>query len=185
MVRNISLFGQLLGALPRNSFESLVARHGAERCAKGFSTWSQLVAMLFSQLARAESLRDICNGLASCMGKLSHLGVATSPRRSTLSYANIHRPAAVFEEMFWTTLGTFRSTGQLGRHKAFRFRNHLASLDSTTISLCLSLFEWASYRRAKGGVKLHVLLSHEDYLTAPDHGEHGFRSKVSRVSGGR
>ena len=80
MVRNISLFGQLLGALPRNSFESLVARHGAERCAKGFSTWSQLVAMLFSQLARAESLRDICNGLASCMGKLSHLGVATSPR---------------------------------------------------------------------------------------------------------
>ena len=164
MVRNISLFGQLLGALPRNSFESLVARHGAERCAKGFSTWSQLVAMLFSQLARAESLRDICNGLASCMGKLSHLGVATSPRRSTLSYANIHRPAAVFEEMFWTTLGTFRSTGQLGRHKPFRFRNHLASLDSTTISLCLSLFEWASYRRAKGGVKLHVLLSHEDYL---------------------
>ena len=80
MVRSVSLFGQLLGAISRSSFESLVARHGAERCAKGFSTWSQLVAMLFSQLARAESLRDICNGLACCMGKLAHLGVAASPK---------------------------------------------------------------------------------------------------------
>ena len=80
MVRSISLFGQLLGALPRTSFESLVARHRAERCAKGFSSWSQLVAMLFSQLARAESLRDICNGFVCCMGRLSRLGVAASPK---------------------------------------------------------------------------------------------------------
>ena len=62
------------------------------------------------------------------------------------------------------TLGRFRHAGRLGEHKPFRFRNHLASLDSTTISLGLSLFPWASYRRAKGGVKLHVLLSHDDYL---------------------
>ena len=164
MVRSISLFGRLLGSLSSTSFEKLATQHGAERFAKGFSTRSQLVAMLFSQLARAESLRGICNGLACCMGKLSHLGVAGAPKRSTLSYASIHRPAAVFEELFWTTLGTFRSSGRLGQHEPSRFRNHLASLDSTTLSLCLSLFEWASYRRAKGGVKLHVLVSHEDYL---------------------
>ncbi len=164
MVRSISLFGQLLGEVSRGDFQTLVSRHKAERYAKGFSSWTQLVAMLFSQLAQADSLRDICNGLACCLGKLSHLGVEASPRRSTLSYANAHRPAALFEEMFWTTLGRFRSTGRLGQHKPFRFKNHLASLDSSTISLCLALFPWASYRRAKGGVKLHVLLSHDDYL---------------------
>lgn len=164
MVRSSSLFGQILGELSRTEFEALVAKHKAERYAKGFSSWTQLVAMLFSQLARADSLRDICNGLACCLGKLSHLGVDDSPSRSTLSYANANRPAELFEELFWTTLGRFRSTGKLGQQKPFRFKNHLASLDSTTISLCLSLFPWASYRRAKGGVKLHVLLSHDDYL---------------------
>jgi hypothetical protein len=164
MVRSISLFGQLLGELSRRDFETLVSRHGAERYAKGFSSWTQLVAMLFSQLAQADSLRDICNGLACCLGKLSHLGINGSPRRSTLSYSNAKRPAKVFEEMFWMTLGRFRHARRLGDHKPFRFKNHLASLDSTTISLCLTLFPWASYRRAKGGVKLHVLLSHDDYL---------------------
>ena len=140
MVRSISLFGQLLGELSRGDFEALVARHAAERYAKGFSSWTQLVAMLFSQLAQADSLRDICNGLACCLGKLSHLGIEASPRRSTLSYANANRPAAVFEEMFWGTLGRFRHARRLGDHKPFRFKNHLASLDSTTISLCLTLF---------------------------------------------
>jgi len=120
--------------------------------------------MLFSQLAHADSLREICNGLACCAGKLLHLGVKDSPRRSTLSYANNHRPAAMFEELFWKTLGRFRQREMLGRHKSFRFKNRLLSLDSTTISLCLSLFPWARFRQTKGGVKLHVLLSHEDYM---------------------
>lgn len=166
MVRTGSLFGQLLSQVSRGDFESLVARHGAERNAKGFSCWAQLVAMLFSQLGRADSLREICNGLACCMGKLVHLGVGGSPKRSTLSYANAHRPAKLFEEFFWQTADRFRSTGMLGQHKPFRFKNKLVSLDSTTISLCLNLFPWASYRRAKGGVKLHVLLDHDDYLPA-------------------
>ena len=52
----------------------------------------------------------------------------------------------------------------LGKRRSFRFKNRLLSLDSTTISLCLSLFPWAQYRQVKGGVKLHVLLSHEDYM---------------------
>lgn len=134
MVRIMSPIRQLLGAIPRTSFESLVARHGAKRGAKGYSTWSQLVPMLFCQLARAYSLRNICNGLARCMCKLSHLGVAASPKRSTLSCTSIYRPAALFEEMFWTTVGAFRSAGRMGQHKPFRFRIHLASLDSTTIS---------------------------------------------------
>lgn len=165
MVRVASLFSQLLRHIPRTEFEGLVRKHRAERDAKGFSCWTQLVAMLFSQLAHATSLRDICNGLACSLGKLVHLGVNRTPRRSTLAYANKHRPAALYEDLFWVMMRRFRSTGLLGARKAkFRFKNKLLSLDSTTITLCLSLFPWADFRRTKGGVKLHVLLDHDDYL---------------------
>ena len=123
--------------------------------------------MLFCQLGRADSLREICNGMACCLGRLVHLGIAQAPKRSTLSYANEHRPAALFEELFWTALARFRDQQDLGARKhKFRFKNKLLSLDSTTISLCLTLFPWAKFRRAKGGVKAHVLLDHDDYLPA-------------------
>jgi hypothetical protein len=82
-----------------------------------------------------------------------------------LAYANSHRPAHFFEDLFWTTLNRLRNEQGWGcRKRAFRFKNKLLSLDSTTITLCLSLFPWASFRRTKGGVKLHVLLDHDDYL---------------------
>ena len=145
----------------------MVKKHNAERAAKGFTCWTQFVAMLFCQLGRADSLRDICNGLACCLGRLVHLGIAKAPSRSTLSYANEHRPAALFEELFWTALARFREQQGLGSRKhKFRFKNKLLSLDSTTISLCLTMFPWAKFRRAKGGVKAHVLLDHDDYLPA-------------------
>jgi len=165
MVRTASLFSQLLEQIPRNDFARLVDKHQAEYRAKGFTSWAQFTAMLFCQLARADSLREICNGLKCCLGKLVHLGIRSGLSRSNLSYANIHRPAELFEDLFWTTAQRFRAQGRLGprKHK-FRFKNKLLSLDSTTISLCLSLFPWAQFRRAKGGVKAHVLLDHDDYL---------------------
>jgi len=162
-----SLFNQLLQHFPRTEFAALVRKHAAERAAKGFTCWTQFVAMLFCQLGRADSLREICNGLGCCLGRLVHLGIGKAPRRSTLAYANQHRPAALFEDLFWTALGRFRDQQALGgRHHKFRFKNKLLSLDSTTISLCLTLFPWAKFRRAKGGVKAHVLLDHDDYLPA-------------------
>ena len=122
--------------------------------------------MLFCQLAHADSLREICNGLGCCLGRLVHLGIAKACR-STLSYANEHRPRSCSRNC-----STPPSTGSamkkaLGERKhKFRFKNKLLSLDSTTISLCLKLFPWAKFRRAKGGVKAHVLLDHDDYLPA-------------------
>ena len=165
MVKTASLFSQLLDQFPRHEFAKLVKKHNAEYKAKGFICWTQFVSMLFCQVARTDSLREICNGLACCLGKLAHLGVSKAPNKSTLSYANGHRPAELFEDLFWTTLKRFRSQGHLGakKHK-FRFKNKLLSLDSTTISLCLDLFPWAEFRRAKGGVKAHVLLDHADYM---------------------
>src|ERR1017187_3288097 len=219
MLQAASLFNQLLQHFPRTEFGSLVKKHQAERAAKGFTCWTQFVAMTFCQLAHADSLREICNGLAcsegklvhlgitdapnksdrkstrlssdltqfvamtfcqlahadslreicnglACSeGKLVHLGITDAPNKSTLSYANEHRPAALFEDLFYTSLNRFRSQEGMGARKAkFRFKNKLLSLDSTTISLCLDLFPWAKFRRAKGGVKAHVLLDHDDYL---------------------
>jgi len=167
IVQVASLFNQLLQHFPRTEFAALVKKHAAERAAKGFTCWTQFVSMLFCQLARADSLREICNGLGCCLGRLVHVGIARAPSRSTLSYANEHRPAALFEDLFFTALARFREQQGLGTRKhKFRFKNKLLSLDSTTISLCLTLFPWAKFRRAKGGVKAHVLLDHDDYLPA-------------------
>ena len=167
MVQTTSLFSQLLKHFPRAQFQSLVKEHGAERAAKGFTCWTQFVSMLFCHMAQADSLREICNGLACCLGKLTHLGIAAAPKKSTLSYANRNRPAAFFEALFYTSVERFRSQGILGHQKKpFRFKNKLASLDATVISLCLDLFPWAKFRRTKGGVKVHVLLDHDDYMPA-------------------
>ncbi len=165
MIRVASLFSQLLRHVSRTEFHNLVARHEAERAAKGFTCWTQFVAMMFCHLAHADSLREICGGLSCCLGKLRHLGIARSPKKSTLSYANEHTPAQLYEDLFWTLMSRFRAAGAMGcRKKRFRFKNKLLSFDSTTISLCLTLFPWASFRRAKGGVKVHVLLDHDDYM---------------------
>lgn len=88
MVRTASLFSQLLDLFPRNQFQRSVKAHRAERYTKGFTCWEQFVAMLFRQLAQAHSLREICDGLSCCLGKLIHVGVREAPKRSTLSYAN-------------------------------------------------------------------------------------------------
>jgi DDE family transposase len=116
-------------------------------------------------LSHADSLRLICNGLKCCLGKLKHLGISEAPSKSGLSYANQKRPAALFQQLFWKTLERFRSQSMLGpSQKPFRFKNKLLLLDSTTISLCLSLFPWAQFKKVKGGVKAHVLLDHDDYM---------------------
>jgi hypothetical protein len=165
MVQTASLFNQLLHHFPRTEFAALVKETKAERHARGFSCWSQFVAMLFCHLAHADSLRIICNGLNSCLGKLKHLGISEAPNKSSLAYANRQRPAALFQQLFWKGLERFRSESMLGpSQKPFRFKNKLLLLDSTTISLCLSLFPWAQFKKVKGGVKAHVLLDHDDYM---------------------
>jgi hypothetical protein len=165
IVQITSLFHQLLQHFPRTEFGALVKKHEAERNAKGFGCWTQLVSMLFCQLAHADSLREICNGLGCCPGSLVPLGIDKAPNKSTLSYANEHRPAQLYEDLFYTALQRFREgEGLAPRRKKFRFKNKLLSLDSTTVTLCLELFPWARFRQAKGGVKAHVLLDHDDYL---------------------
>ena len=141
-VRFASLFSQLLTLFPRAEFAALVRERRAERAAKGFSSWSQFVAMLFCHLAQAKSLREITGGLRCCLGKLAHLGIRDAPSRSTLSYANAHRPWQLYEDLFYRTLDRCRAQAP---KKRFRFKNKLLSLDATVIDLCLSLFPWAAF----------------------------------------
>ena len=105
-----SVFSQLLNLFSRSQFQSRVVEHRAERHARGFSCWTQFVAMLFCQLAKAQSLREICDGLASIEGKLSHLGLESAPARATLSYANAHRPWELFEHVFYDLIEKVRGS---------------------------------------------------------------------------
>lgn len=165
MQRFCSIFSQLLQLFPRLEFEQAVRAHQAERHTRGFPCWGQFVAMLFCQLGQARSLREICGGLAATEGRLKHLGLDGAPKRSTLSYANQHRPWQLYQSVFELLLGRCQSlVAAQGGGKRFRFRNRLLSLDASVIDLCLSLYDWARFRRAKGAVKLHLLLDHDGYL---------------------
>src|SRR6266849_3627238 len=126
-----SMFSQLLKLFPRTEFQALVKRTHAERHARGFTCWGQFVAMLFCQLGRAHSLREICGGLRSSEGKLKHLGI-TAPSRSTLAYANAHRPWQLYRAVFQELLARCQPLAK-GRRR-FRFKNKLVSLDS---SICV------------------------------------------------
>ena len=166
MNRVCSIFSQILQLISRTGFDTAARKHKAERHARGFSSWGQFVAMLFCQLGGAKSLREICGGLAASEGKLRHLGLPQAPARSTLAYANEHRPWQLYEELFQQLLTQCRGLAaqqSAGRHK-FRFKHKLISMDATVIDLCASVFDWARFRRTKGAVKLHLLLDHDGFL---------------------
>jgi hypothetical protein len=117
--------------------------------------------MIFCQLGRAQSLREIEQGLASAEGRLQHLGVDAGAKRSTLAYANRHRPWQLYQDVFQSLYARCHAIAP--KHK-FRFRSPLLSLDASTIDLCASIFDWARYKRTKGAIKLHLLLDHDGHL---------------------
>lgn len=159
----ITLLGQILKQLNRSSFNSLVREHQTDKANKGFDSWTHLVSMLFCHLAKSTSVRDISNGLRSATGNLNHLGVSTAPSKSAISYQNARRSSELFKDYYFAMLD------HLGQHlkiprKKLRIKAPIHLLDSTTISLCLSLFDWAQFRTHKGAVKMHTLLDYDGGL---------------------
>jgi hypothetical protein len=155
-----TIFHQMPKLIPRHYFAKLEAEHGTGRKARSFTRWSQLVHLLAMQLTARASLRDGVASLKVRVKNLYHLGVKPVAR-STFADANNRRPASFFEALF--ALMYRRCQPRAPKHK-FRFKNKLFSLDATVVSLCLSLFPWARFRRSKGGIKLHTLLDHDGYL---------------------
>jgi uncharacterized protein DUF4372 len=100
MERVCSIFSQILKLIPRSSFQAAVEKHQVEKHAKGLTSWTQFIALLFCQLGGAKSLREIIGGLAASEGRLRHLGVLLSPKRSTLAYASEHRDWHLYKTVF-------------------------------------------------------------------------------------
>jgi len=162
---NITLFSQIISIIDRASFKKLVKKHKSDKHQKGFDSWSHLVSMLFSQFANSQSLRDISNGLRSATGNLNHLGVTRAPSKSNLSYQNKNRDWELFRDFYYVLR---KSLGQQAGFKQvkFRIKSKIFLLDSSTISLCLSIFDWAKYKTKKGAIKLHTLLDYDGNLPA-------------------
>ena len=116
---------------------------------------------MFCHLGGAQSLREICGGLATALGKLKHLNIHSVPNKSTLAYANSHRPWQLYQSIFYQLLA---KCSALPRKHKFRFRNRLYSMDASIIQLCLSMYDWAKYNHTKGAVKLHLAMDHAGYL---------------------
>jgi Transposase DDE domain/Domain of unknown function (DUF4372) len=163
MERVCSIFSQILKLIPRSSFEAAVQKHQAEKHAKGLTSWTQFIALLFCHLGGAKSLREIIGGLAASEGKLRHLGVALAPKKSTLAYANQHRDWRLYKTVFEQLVEVCQCEARTKKRK-FRFHHQLLSLDSTVIPVCVEMFEWAKYVRTKGAVKLHMVLDNQGLL---------------------
>lgn len=158
-----SIFKQILKFFPRTIFDAAVNKHEAEKHAKGMTCWSQFIALMFCHLGGARSLREIIGGLAASEGKLKHLGVGRAPTRSTLAYANQHRPWQLYETVFQELVKVCQCEAREKQRK-FRFQHPLLSLDSTVIPVCASMFDWAKYVKTKGAIKVHTVLDNRSIL---------------------
>lgn len=160
MAHHNTVFSQLLKLVSRHEFENLAKRHHEGQKLRKMSRWSQFIALSLAQFSGRSSLRDIVSNLSAQAARLYHLGTG-NVSRSTLSRVNESQPYTLYEALFHKLLS--RCQGVTPKH-GFRFGNKLYSLDSTTIDLCLSVFPWAKFRRAKGAVKVHIGLDHDGLL---------------------
>ena len=160
---NITLFAQAIGRLPKECIRKIIREEKTDKHSKGYDTWSQFISMMFCQFSGCDSVRDISNGLNSANGNLNHLGICRAPSKSTVAYQNAKRDSGVFRRIFYALLAHFGQQTIWQRTK-FRFKMPIKLLDSSTITLTMSLYEWAHYTTKKGAVKMHTLLDYDSLL---------------------
>ena len=148
------VFAQLTEFLPQRVFDSLVTKYSGNKYVRFFTCWSQLLCMIFGQLTNRESLRDLIVAIEAHSGKTYHLGFGKSVTRSNLAKANEKRDSKLFEEFAYHLIDVARKKRA---NDNFEIKGKVYAFDSSTIDLCLSVFWWAKFRKAKGGVKLHTL----------------------------
>jgi len=160
---NITMFSQIIQKVDRSIFKKLVTQKQTDKGCKGFDSWTHLVFMLFCHFAKSTSVRDISNGLRSATGNLNHLGIIKAPSKSSISYQNKRRDADLFKELYYSLLQSLGQQAALKRVK-LKIKVPVYLLDATVISLCLSMFDWATFRTKKGAVKMHTLLEYDGKL---------------------
>ena len=161
MAHHNTVFAQLLRLLPRHEFEAEAREHQHGQELRVMSRWAQFVALGFAQLTGRQSLRDIVSNLSAQGRKLYHLGVTAAVSRSSLARVNAEQPHTLYEALFGRLLSACQQRAP--RH-GFRFKNKLYAVDASTIDLCLAVFPWASFRRTKAAIKLHVGLDLAGHL---------------------
>lgn len=157
-----TIFNQLLNFLPKDSFSQFVGQHHGDKYVKRVTTWNQLILLLYAQSTGKDSLREIETGFKAHDGSWYHLGV-NSVAKSSLADANRRRSYQIFEKLFYSLL---KQCQEVLPERDFSFKNPLYSFDSTTIKLCLSIFDWAKYSKTKGALKLHTLFNNR--TTVPE-----------------
>ncbi len=171
-----TIFSELLKLCPRYKFEKAVEEYQSDRYVKNFTTWNQYITMLYAQIKHKDSLRDIETGLHARVSSWYHFGLR-SVHRSTLADANTKRDYRVFVKMFEELLARCRA--HTPEHR-FHFKNELYTIDATTIDLCLTVFPWARFRKAKGAIKMHCLYDHSgalpSFLVVSDGKKHEVRA---------
>ncbi|MDO4556208.1 MAG: IS4 family transposase [Lachnospiraceae bacterium] len=155
------VFAQLVCFLDRNKFNYIVRKYGGDKYVKHFTCWNQLLALMFGQLSNRESLRDLVVALEAHHSKCYHLGMGRNVSKSSLSRANQDRDYRIFEEYAYFLV---REARQKRKIDIFKLEGNVYAFDSTTIDLCLAVFQWAKFRKSKGGVKLHVLYDVETQI---------------------
>jgi hypothetical protein len=151
------IFAQLMEHLPPWHLDQCIRRHQGERYVKTFSCRDQFLTMAFAQLTGRESLRDIEACLRAQHKKLYHMGIRGKVSRNTLSNANLQRDWRIWQDLAQSLIAIARRL-YAGEDFGVQLEQTAYALDATVIDLCLSLFPWASFRRSKGGIKMHTLL---------------------------
>ena len=157
------VFAQLVEFMDNFKFLRIVKKYEGDKYVKSYTCWNQLLTMMFGQLSNRESLRDLIVALEAHAGKVYHLGIGKSVTRSNLSKANEQRDYRIFEEFAYYMIEEAR---RRRIDKIFEVEGHVYAFDSTTIDLCLSVFEWAKFRKHKGGIKMHTLYDVEAQVPA-------------------
>ena len=151
------IFAQLMDFLPHKAFQRCVKRYKGDFKLQQFSCWDQFLSMAFAQLTYRESLRDIEACLRAQGTKLYHLGIRGQVARNTLAHANSVRDWRIYADFAQVLIARARAL-YLNEQFAAELDQTVYALDATTIDLCLGLFPWAVFRKAKGAVRLHTLL---------------------------
>ena len=159
MKTNLSIFAQIIRLIPRDIIHLNVEKHNSDYNSKGINTWTHLVSMLYCQFGNCQSIRDISFGLRSATGNLNHLGVTRAPSKSAISYINAHRGWTFFRDVYFSLFKEFKV-----KVNRIKLNRKLFILDSTLIPLCISLFDWAYYRKKKGAIKIHTVLDYDSCL---------------------
>ena len=157
------VFSQLTSFLNRSLFNDYVRKYHGDKYVKSFTCWNQLLALMFGQLANRESLRDLIVALEAHRGKSYFLGMGTHITRSNLAKANESRDYRIFEDFAYHMIDEARRKRVTD---IFKLEGNVYAFDSTTIDLCLSVFEWARFRTTKGGIKVHTMYDVETQVPA-------------------